>query len=237
MIMFNFESSDNIILGISNRYQGNMRVFVKKDHLDTIRNREVFFAPFDKRVIAADLVHGKRVVAIKEGNQEDIIRSCDALVTDRSDYLLTITAADCLPIYFLDRTKRIVGLAHAGWRGVLEGVAGETVSVFEKEFGSLRSDIEVFIGPHIGVCHFEVQTEVADKFSPYPEAVIRREGKLFVDLALVIKQQLLAFGLQSGNINISPECTFCLKDKYFSFRRDNPGLDDLEVMVAYIGLK
>lgn len=235
--MFDFESSDNIILGISNRYQGNMRVFVKKDHPDTISNREKFFAPFSKQVVAADLVHGNKVVMIEEGNQDDIILACDALVTDCSDYLLTITVADCLPVYFLDRVKRIVGIAHAGWRGVIGGVANEVATVFEKKYGSLRSDIEVFIGPHIGVCHFEVQNDVADKFSPYPETVVRREGKTFVDLAQVIKQQLVSSGLSSGNINISPECTFCLKDKYFSFRRDDPGLDNLEVMTAYIGLK
>ncbi|MEI7620680.1 MAG: peptidoglycan editing factor PgeF [Candidatus Falkowbacteria bacterium] len=232
--MLNFDFPDNLILGISEKSQGNMRVFRKKDHADTIHNREVFFSPLNKKVIAADLVHGNRVVRVDDAT-DDIIASCDALVTNNPELVLSITVADCLPVYFYDQENKVVGLAHAGWRGVESGIVKEVVKIFKNNYGSLASDISVFIGPHIGACHFEVGDEVVEKFSLWSEFILEREGKTFIDLAGIIKRQLLDVGLV--DVSISSECTYCLRHKYFSYRRDNPVLDNLEVVTAYIGLK
>jgi copper oxidase (laccase) domain-containing protein len=90
-----------------------------------------------------------------------------------------------------------------------------------------------------------------EKFAEYPEAVHYRNNKIYVDLPAIIERQLLEAGLQNQNIEIPGECTFCLKEKYFSFRRDPFGKaqgrpersrggdkpKNVEAMVAYIGLK
>jgi len=230
--MFN----SNLIGGISGKRQGNMRVFLIGAHPETQHNREVFFSPFNKKVIAADLVHGRRVVVVDDSSA-DIVSTCDALITASPKLMLSITVADCLPVYFYDPKKKVLGLAHAGWRGVEANIVSEVVLSLKKNYGSDQSDLEVYIGPHIGVCHFEVGEEVAVKFSAYPEAILRRDGKIYIDLAKIVRVQLLAASVREKNIELSSECTYCTCDKYFSYRRDNPGLDKLEVMVAYLGLK
>lgn len=228
--------TDNLIGGISDKSQGNMRIFLQKDNPITAHNRELFFAPFKKKVVAADLVHGVRV-AVVDYDSAGVVTSCDALITNCPGLILSVTVADCLPIYFYDQVKKVVGLAHAGWRGVEGNIASETVKALVDNYDSLQTDLKVFIGPHIGFCHFEVQVEVAEKFSAWPEFIISRGEKTYIDLAGIVKAQLIASGLVAENISVSPECTYCLPHKYFSFRRDQPSLANLETMVAVIGLK
>ena len=93
----------------------------------------------------------------------------------------------------------------------------------------------VGIGPGIGPCHFEVQDDVLERFREfYEEALARRDGKTFLDLKRIARRQLVNLGLKEESIEASPECTFCLEEKYFSARRDKPG--KTEAMVAVIGL-
>ena len=158
---------------------------------------------------------------------------CDALITDKGKYLLTITVADCLPVYFYDQKKKVVAIAHAGWRGVVSKIAAAVISAFVKNYGSTPSDLEVFIGPHIRDCHFEVKADVASQFES--SDLVLRGGKTYIDLAGAVRKQLVGSGVSDLNIRVSSECTSCLNKKYFSFRRDKP--QELETMIAYIGLR
>jgi len=90
----------------------------------------------------------------------------------------------------------------------------------------------VLIGPHIRACHFEVKEDVAQQFAAYPEFV-RRGSKISIDLAGIVRRQLLAAGLAPSNIAISEECTYEIPDQYFSYRRDG---GELRVMAAYVCL-
>jgi len=94
-------------------------------------------------------------------------------------------------------------------------------------------DIEVMIGPHIQACHFEVKKDVAEKFKD--EDLITKNGKIFINLAQVLSNQLIQAQIPLTNIKISPDCTYCRSDQYFSYRRDQKA--ELETMIAYIGLK
>ncbi len=235
--MLDYNSTANLILGISQRSQGNLRVFLHDDQPEVRLNREKFFASCQKRVIAADLVHGNQVFVVNDETVDDIIVGCDALVTNNPKFILSITVADCLPLYFFDPAQKAVGIAHTGWRGVENQIAPMTVKSLQENYNSHPADIEVFVGPHIGVCHFEVQADLVAAFSGWPEFVHNQSGKNCIDLAEIVKQQLMAAGVLEKNINLSPECTYCLSDKYFSYRRDKPPLAELKVMAAYIGLK
>ncbi|MDD2681075.1 MAG: peptidoglycan editing factor PgeF [Patescibacteria group bacterium] len=223
-----FTNFDNIISGISEKKDGPM-----KSSLD---NRLLFFKNegLDKKIIvSAGLIHGNRVAIIESINKETVINRCDALITNNSKYLLAITVADCLPVYFFDNNKKVVALAHAGWRGIISKIISEVVSSFINDYRSNLSDINVFIGPHIQDCHFEVKKDVADYFKQDYLAI--NNGKKYINLSLAAKNQLIESGVLSSNISISDECTYCLRDKYFSFRRDNP--ENLETMIAYLSLK
>jgi len=224
----NFTDSQNLYIGISEKKDGPMK--------SSLENRLLFFKNHNldnKIIVSAGLAHKNRVVIVDGVNKSQSILDCDALITNESKYLLTITIADCLPIYFYDKNKKVIALAHAGWRGVVSKIAKEVISLFINHYGSNLNDIEIFIGPHIRDCHFEVKDDVSSQFKPSDYTT--KDEKTYINLSKTVKDQLLLLNVNSCNINISEECTYCLNDKYFSYRRDNP--KELETMIAYIGLR
>lgn len=220
--------SSNVVCGLSEKLDGPMKydfdnqlAFFKRQALD------------GRKLIGADLTHGDCVMIVDSQTAERMMSNCDALITKDKNCLLTVTVADCLPIYFYDVKKQVVALAHAGWKGVLNNIAQKTALSLINDFGCNPNDIKIFIGPHIQECHFEVKNDVASQFNP--QYLIKKAGKIYVRLAAAINDQLLKTGLLAQNISISPECTFCLKEKYFSFRRERDKM--IKAMIAYIGLK
>ncbi|MEI7451696.1 MAG: peptidoglycan editing factor PgeF [Candidatus Falkowbacteria bacterium] len=214
-------------LGLSTKSDGSMK--------NAPENRAAFFESQnlgEKIIIFADLAHTDKVIIVDDVAENKIIPNYDALITSDPKQILALTVADCLPIYFYDEAKKVIALAHAGWRGVASEIVKNVVSMMNEHYNSNPSDIVVFIGPHIHDCHFEIGEELVEKFSA--KSIIHRDGQIFVDLAKEVSAQLVASGILPNKIEVSAECTYCLRDKYFSFRRDKP--EQLETMVAYIGL-
>lgn len=230
-----FLNEDNLLFGLSSRLDGNMKLTARPGDEKPRQNRERFFLSRNldnKNVISAGLVHGNKVAVVTAADRGRILDGYDALITDHPGLLLTVTVADCLPLYFFDPKNRVIALAHAGWRGVLTGLAARVIAVFKERYNSVPGDSQVFIGPHIQKCHFEIKEDVARQFSEYLDFIIRRESRIFIDLAGVIRAQLLTAGLVLSQIKISPDCTYEDPDKYFSYRRDG---GELQAMVAYLG--
>lgn len=201
----------------------------------SLENRENYLSVKNlsgRIVVSAGLVHGNKVVVVDRGMKSGQVPDCDALITNDPSYLLTLTVADCLPIYFLDKKNHVIALAHAGWRGVATNITGEVLKVFKNIYDSELENVLVYIGPHIKDCHFEVKGDVASQFDI--SDIIIREGKTYLSLSSIVTSQLLAAGVKKANISISEDCTVCASDKYYSYRRDNP--KELETMLAYIGL-
>jgi YfiH family protein len=224
----NLDFLDNIILGISDIKDGpmkydfaNQQAFFKRQNLNS------------RKIIGAELEHGDNIVIVNSITLEQMIKNCDALITQDKNCLLTVTVADCLPIYFYDSKKQIVALAHAGWKGVLNNISAKTVLKLINELNCQPKDIEIFVGPHIQDCHFEVQADVANQFDP--RYILKKNDKTYIQLATAVKDQLTKTGVPTNNISISSECTHCLSDKYFSFRRERDKI--VKAMIAYIGLK
>lgn len=230
--------SKNIIMGISMRLDGKMK-FVDEslDEKVTI-NRESFFQKQmldNKSVVSAFQTHSKNVKKVAVDDKGKFIDNCDGLITNEKGIILSVTAADCLPIYFYDEVKQVVGVVHAGWKGVLLNIAKETVVQMIKNYDSNPSDIFVYVGPHIQKCHFEVSYEDIDKYKDHKYAIIKERGQYFVDLKGIVENQLIDVNVKKEQIEISKKCTFCEQQDYFSFRRDKPQL--VEAQIAYIGLK
>ena len=224
----NFNDLQNLYLGISKKQDASMK--------NDFKNRLSFFKNKgldDKVIISANLVHKDQVVIVDEIKENEDILACDALITNNKKQLLSLTVADCLPIYFYDQEKQVVALAHAGWRGVVANIAKGVVDKFINHYQSHPENILVFIGPHIQKCHFEVNDDVSSQFAE--KYLVKREDKIYIDLSQVVFDQLLSSGLSSYNIKISDDCKFCLDKDYFSYRRDKP--EELETMIAYLGLK
>ena len=194
---------------------------------DVLRNltlvKEAFAIP-DGRLILMRQVHGDRIRVIDEdGPCPEGLPECDGLITDRPGVALGIRTADCVPLFFVDRIRRVIGAAHAGWRGTALGIAARMVETLAERFSSRPEDILAVIGPAIGPCCYQVDAPVFEAFSAMPGADLflrpcPEKGRWMVDLALANRLQILAAGVPSENIFASGLCTACRQDLFFSHR-------------------
>jgi YfiH family protein len=175
------------------------------------------------RIVSAGQVHGRQAVAVGRGNLggPDLVGT-DALVTDEPGVLLMLKFADCVPVILWDPVRRVVGLAHAGWRGTILGTPGAALELMVGKYGSRPSDMLVGIGPSIGPCCYEVGPEVAEaagrKFAGTD--VLRRNGggKLHLDLWGANAETLMRLGVPEENVATAAICTRCHHDLFFSHR-------------------
>jgi polyphenol oxidase len=227
---------NKIAFDTSYKQDGVMNIII--DNIANGENRKNFFTQKGidiENVTIAKLVHGNNIVLVDEENNGQIIKNTDGLATNKKGSVLAVTFADCLPIFFYDSKNKAIGIAHAGWRGVEKNIAGKMIDFMVEKFKSNPKDIVIYIGPYLQKCHFEVQEDIVDRFSKYPKAIIRKDKKLFIDLGAVVVEQCTDKKVEKKNIEITSECTFCEKDKYFSYRRDKPEL--VQSQIAYIYLK
>lgn len=164
-------------------------------------------------------VHGTYVWKVGEPE----VAECDGLVCDRVGPVLGAFAADCVPILFADPVARVIGAAHAGWRGTVGGVAKNVITRMV-ELGSKASDIRVALGPSIGACCFEVGPEVVaefrEAFGDVPGMVVAGPKKDHIDLRVANRTVLERAGVAPAHIDDRPPCTRCEPDRFFSYRRD-----------------
>ncbi|XP_072253835.1 purine nucleoside phosphorylase LACC1 isoform X2 [Leuresthes tenuis] len=156
--------------------------------------------------------------------------SYDAMVTNQSGLVLAAPGADCMPILFADPVKKVIGAAHAGWKGTLMGVAVATVDAMVADFGCRASDIVVAVGPTVGVCCFTLDREQALNFaSIHPDCVPDPEpARPHVDIRLASRVLLQRAGVLPEHIHdntvtdrprVTP-CTSCFPEHFFSHVRD-----------------
>lgn len=169
----------------------------------------------------AKQVHGCDVVSI-ENKLTDFSVESDALVTNEVKKPLLIFTADCVPLVFYDEVNKIVGLAHAGWKGTYLEIAKNTLKVMEDKYKSKAENIKVFIGPHISADVYKVSKELIEKFAELNVENYYREeaGEFYLNLEQINKQILIRNGIKESNISVSGLCTLKDNDKLFSFRQD-----------------
>lgn len=169
-------------------------------------------------------VHSPIVVTVTEA-WDDAAEGrpvADAVVTTTPGVVLGIVTADCGPILFADRPAGVVGAAHAGWRGAVDGVLENTVAAMEA-LGAARANIAVVLGPTIAQASYEVDLAFRDRFAPDADRFFapapEREGvpRWHFDLPGFIMAQLAAVGL--GKIADMGRDTFSHLARYHSYRR------------------
>jgi YfiH family protein len=140
----------------------------------------------------------------------------DAVVTKNKGVVCAVMTADCLPIFACDTLGTQVGVAHAGWKGMVNGVIESLIDQFES------SDLLVHFGPAISQVAFEVGEEVyqqfIDKDAKLAQAFIVKGNKYQLDIYQAARVVLSGLGVKS--ISGGDECTYTQQDKYFSYRRD-----------------
>jgi YfiH family protein len=175
-------------------------------------------------LVGAEQVHGGAAAIVGPGDRGRTIAGVDALATDAPDIWLAVYAADCVPVLLVDPARRVVAAVHAGWRGVAAEVVLATVRLLAEAFGTRPGDLRAALGPAIGGCCYEVDAPVARAMerAPWWACSARSTGPdtWRLDLRAAIRRQFEITGVPPRRIDVSPECTRCRPDLFFSYRRD-----------------
>ena len=143
----------------------------------------------------------------------------DALISGQSGVTLGIFTADCVPIFILDVETPAIGIAHAGWRGTFARIAVNTLAQMKVSFGTVATNCRIHLGPSIQKCCYTVDTELLTQFAECFGSTVHDGTNLSLQTANV--NQLVEAGLLSDSISISPLCTACRTDLFYSHRAEN----------------
>lgn len=194
------------------------------------------------RLQSLSQIHSDRVHIIEESSaQGNLPREGDALATSQKGLALGVFVADCFPVLLADPSCRAVAAVHSGWRGTAGQIVDKTVATMHEALAADPSRMIAAIGPGIRSCCFEVGLDVADLFEKRWPASSRRKspadrpGKAFLDLALVLRLQLVSAGLDPDNIFDLGLCTRCNPEEFFSYRGEGVRAGRLMAVIGSIG--
>jgi YfiH family protein len=223
-----------LLAGISLRAAGDLRLGSPA--------REPFFRSLGAppaRLYSCRQVHSRRVLALHGCNPakpaqapgEVAEAEADGLAADCPDCLLSVTVADCLPIFVYDRRGGAFALLHSGWQGT--GIVTEAVRVLGEEYGADPGSLVAVLGPGIGPCCYAVDARRAEQFRRQfgGRSVRDADGRCFLDLRAANAGLLEAAGVRE--VHAAEECTACTEE-LFSFRKDGPGFGRLAAFMGAI---
>jgi len=191
------------------------------------------------QLVTVHQVHSAEAVIVTEPFPDDARPPVDAIVTDRPGLLLGILTADCAPVLLADVEAGVVGAAHAGWKGALNGVTDATLAAMEK-LGARRDRIAAAIGPCIARASYEVDDAFTRRFEEADPANERfffagRPGHHQFDLEAFVAARLAAAGI--GRVEALGFDTYADDQAFFSFRRaTHRGEPDYGREISLIGL-
>lgn len=191
-------------------------------HVAANRRQLTSLLQLPQEPIWLEQVHGVAVYRVDAPSRAMPVKPpvADAAVTQLEGVPLSVMTADCLPLLLCDRAGTVVATAHAGWRGLCDGVIEQTVAAMPVA----ASEILVWLGPAIGPVAFEVGEEVRTAFmSQHAEAAqafvpSSVPGKWFADLFMLARQRLTRLGITQ--IYGGDCCTYSNKEQFYSYRRD-----------------
>lgn len=213
----------------------NLGAFAGDDLAAVIQNRAVLDGLLPQSPFWVKQVHGTRVIHAQGSNPgiDQSIIEADASFTTTPQTVLSILSADCMSVLITNRTGSAVAAAHAGWRGLCDGVLENTIELFLKEQANQTpNQLLAWIGPSISAKHYEVGKEVRDAFLQAADArghslsatcfmpCQSSSEKYWADLPQIAKERLLALGITQ--VSGGDLCTYSDPERFFSYRRQNP---------------
>jgi polyphenol oxidase len=213
--------------GVSEGLYGSLNGGIgSRDAADKVRENRTRMAAAlavePQRFLTAHQIHSPQVVIAEAPWPADARPQGDAIVTRMRALAIGVTTADCGPVLFADPRARVIGAAHAGWRGALTGVIEATVAAMEG-LGAARDRMRAAIGPMIRQSNYEVGPDLIARFDADDAASTRffvpsaRAGHALFDLAGYIKARLDRAGIaQVEDLGL---CTYADGARFFSYRR------------------
>jgi YfiH family protein len=230
--IFDGKPVSGFFCGVSSRFAGDMKIGEQE------QNRNALFQELGlnpKKVFGLKQVHSRNVFAVDGENRPQDGKEGDGMVTNDLNIALSVTVADCLPVFLLDtKTKAAKGafsLVHSGWKGT--GIAAAALDLMKERYGSNGADIAAVLGPCIGSCCYKVDEARACEFEKEfgSEGVRKAAGEFFLDLRAANIKLLENAGVK--NIAVCENCTFC-DERLGSFRREGKNFVH---MAAVLGIK
>jgi YfiH family protein len=212
---------------------------VGDDEAAVVENHRRIYAHLDLsagQVSTAVQVHGNRVALVGGGDGGQLFPNTDGLVTGAPGVALLLRFADCQPILLYDPQNHALGLAHAGWRGVAQGIARRTIEAMQASFGSEPGRLIAGLGPAIGACCYTVGHDVAAAMGyalpDWSQVMHLQDDETWAfDISAANAQQLAAAGVKETEH--AQLCTACHSDEFFSHRADG-GRTGRFAVVAYL---
>ena len=194
------------------------------DRVKVIENRRHAIEALgaDARLVTLYQIHSAKAVTVTQPWEIGASPEADGLATSMPGIALGLLTADCAPVLLADTKAGVIGAAHAGWRGALDGVVESTVAAMET-LGAARGRIAAAIGPCISQASYEVDGEFRTNFTRADSANARffvpntREGYFRFDLEAYVAMRLDDAGI--ADIEALSACTYARKDDFYSFRR------------------
>jgi YfiH family protein len=196
----------------------NLGAHVGDEPFAVEKNREILRASLPADPVWMHQVHGNTVV---DATQVNDVPSADAAIAQTRHRICAVMSADCMPLLFAASDARVVGVAHAGWRGMAAGVIEATLEAM----AIAPADCLVYMGPAIGPAAFEVGQDVFDAFvraNEQDERAFTRQastGKYLADLYTLARLRLTRAGVQ--RIYGGGFCTYTDAQRFYSYRRDS----------------
>lgn len=221
--------------GVSKGYLGTMNLsFTRGDREENVRENFRRIADAigfrEEQLVFSAQVHETKIRKVTaanrgEGVTKETVPGIDGLATDEADVPLYTSYADCVPLLFYDPQKKVVAMAHSGWRGTAARIGTKMVHFMEKEYGSRAENIIAAVGPSICRKCYEVSEDVAqafrEAFRPEQFPLLfdeKGQGKYQLDLWEANRIILTEAGILPEHLDVTDLCTCCNHDKLFSHR-------------------
>jgi YfiH family protein len=208
----------------------NLRPGIGDDPAAVAANRRALQARLGVPLHRVDQVHGRAVHRFGSADDPtEPLAVADASLTRCAGLGCEIQVADCLPVLLADADGRGVAAAHAGWRGLADGVLEATVTALCEATGAVPQRLQAWLGACIGPDRFEVGSDVLEAFGSDARAPgprfrpgVGRAERWLADLPALARDRLQATGVRAigGNDGGTDWCTVGQPSRYFSFRRD-----------------
>lgn len=223
-----------LLHGFSPKSFGNLS-YRYGDKIEVDKNRLKFSQVVginSKKVVKAGIIHGTKTAVVSSSDTSDLnadsySEMTDALITNSQNVALWILTGDCTPFLFFDPKKRVIGLAHSGWRGT---VGKLPIIVFAKmitKFGCKPGNILIGVGPSIEKCHYIKTKPIFPESFPEWDKYLTPAGddKQSIDLNGFSINQLEEIGARKSNIFYSKYCVADHNDEFFSQQMEKLGKD------------
>lgn len=221
-----FEKFGNVICAVSTRKGGvskepfgmNLSYKVGDEEEAVKRNRFLFFSRVgipEKNIVTQNQTHSANITYCDNPKH---LQNNDGIFTSVKSLFLSVSIADCIPVFIYCNDKKIVAAVHSGWKGTANEITSKMIFELKKKYSVNPASVYCYIGPGISVKYYEIGRDIISNFSG--ESLEFRDDKIYLDLKKEIFSQLTDSAIPEANIEVSGYCTFERFDLFHSYRRD-----------------